>query len=233
MATASLKVPPGVPRSCMVPDSQRKAWVSPAAVRLLPTIWPASLIARRMGTAPLVQDIVKAWLVGPTTLWAPPSVPRSRIVPDSQMNACIAPLAVVLEPAIWPDELMATAMAVGPPNVPRSRIAPDSQMNGCVAPAAVRLTPTIWPAVFTAVAVLDEPPSVPRSVVTPATHENAWTALPVLMAPTTWPEALIAFGKLLAPVRSIVELPDAHRTAWVSAPNAGAIGRGKDSTPTT
>src|SRR5690349_14381294 len=47
MAAPSLDVPPRVPRSLITPADQTNACVCPLAVVLVPTICPASLIARR------------------------------------------------------------------------------------------------------------------------------------------------------------------------------------------
>src|SRR5438552_18764059 len=141
-------------RSTIVPSFQKYACSTPLAVSDSPTTWPKALT--------LFAELL-----------APPSVPRSLILPSRYRNACCGKLTPVNDfPTTWLMAFMQAAAlsTVGPPSVLRSLILPALYRNACGGELTpVNELPTTWPMALMLVAALSTlgPLSVRRSLILP------------------------------------------------------------------
>src|SRR5436309_1943677 len=134
-------------RSTIVPSFQKYACSTPLAVSDSPTTWPKALT--------LFAELL-----------APPSVPRSIILPPLYRKACGAACLPASElPTTCPRLLIPEAALLALPSVPRSLILPALYRKACSAPAEISELPTTCERSLRLLAELVSPPSVPRSLI--------------------------------------------------------------------
>src|SRR5688572_17654974 len=224
IAIPTLDTPPNVPRSRIVPFSQRNAVAGPVVVRLYqPTICPASFTLSGMSLGPsspagtvippaLVQMNVPFWgshwptampvlLKSHGNVLPAPSEWMSRITPFSHTTAWAPALPTrFASPTISPWSLMPLATVQHPPSDPASGCMPPAAVhtNAWNTPDALLLYPTTCPSsLISSARLLVIPGSTPSERSTPFSQRNA--PIPALPAPMICPLSLIASAELPSP----------------------------------